>query len=144
MTRAGRWVGLCASWALAGALLTGCGAADPEIELSPLSARLAQIDQSLAAQRFEQARRDLTALAAAVKGARSDGELSATRSDEILDAIVALRASLPAPTPAASPTPTPTPTPTRPTGTTGGVEQPGEPKDAGPEKGKGKGKGRKP
>jgi len=108
MTGLRRWVPV----ALAAVLLAGCGAADPSVELSPLSARLAQIDQSLAAQRFEQARRDLAALATATKAARADGELSATRADAILDAIIALRATLPVPAPAATPTPTSQPTAT--------------------------------
>lgn len=126
--------------ALVAALVTGCGSTDTTVELSPLSARLAQIDQSLASQRFEQARRDLAALATATKNARADGELSSTSADRILDAIIALRATLPVPAPAATPTPTPTPTPvTRPSTTSQTPEKTDGPKKKPGGKGKPKG-----
>lgn len=118
-----RWRSGFVPFALVAVIASGCGAAEPTIEVTPLSARLAQIDQSLAAQRFEQARRDLAALAAETKAARANGELASARADAILDAIVALRATLPAPTPTTpttAPTPTPEPAPvapTRPNGT---------------------------
>ncbi len=133
---------------------TGCGAEESTVEVSPLSARLAQIDESLASKRFEQARRDLAALAAATKASRSAGEVSATRADAILDAIIALRTTLPTPKPAPAPKPTPTPTPTptvaappaqpsAPTTTTTTTTKPDGDQGSGG-KGKPDGKGRKP
>lgn len=92
-------------------LLTGCGSTPTPDAVTPLSVRLAQIDESLAANRFAEARRDLTALAAQTKAARDGGEISASRAGAILDAIVALRSALPAPTATPAPTPTPTTTP---------------------------------
>lgn len=96
---------------LAALLLSGCGAATPAAAASPLALRLEQIDLSLEDGRFAQARRDLSALATETKAARASGELSAARADQILAAIAALTATLPAPTPTATATPTPTPTP---------------------------------
>ncbi len=144
-----RWRNALVPISLAAVLLTGCGTADSTADVSPLSARLAQIDQSLAAKRFEQARRDLAALAAATKASRDAGELSTSRADTILDAIVALRTTLPAPATSATPKPTPTQTPTqvptqttRPTtGTTGTSGTSGTGSVAKPSGGKGKGKG---
>lgn len=121
-------------------LLTGCGGTPTPDAVTPLSVRLAQIDESLASDRFEEARRDLTALAAQTKAARDRGEISASRADAILDAIVALRSALPTPTSTAAATPTPTPTPKAP------ADTPTAPRaDDGPAgKGKGGGKGKKP
>lgn len=121
-------------------LLSGCGTTPTPDAVTPLSVRLAQIDESLAANRFEEARRDLTALAAQTKAARDGGEISASRADAILDAIVALRSALPAPPSTPAATPTPTPTPTTPATTPTAPRADDEP--AG--KGKGGGKGKKP
>jgi hypothetical protein len=118
--------------ALAAVLLTGCGDAEPEAELSPLQVRLAQIDRSLVDHRFAQVRGDLAALAADTRAARDAGDVSAVRADAILDAIIALRATLPVATPTPTPTPTPSPVATQ-QGSDGPSEKP---------KGRGKGKGR--
>lgn len=99
---------------LAALLLSGCGAATPAAAASPLALRLEQIDLSLEDGRFAQARRDLSALATETKAARASGELGAARADQILAAIAALTATLPAPTPTATATPTPTPAPVAP------------------------------
>lgn len=139
-------IGRRTTWALApvvlAVLLSGCGSTEPTVALPPLSARLAQIDEALAAKRFELARRDLAALAAETKAARAAGELSASRADQILDAIVVLRAALPVPVSAVTPTATPTPTPTPIAGAPTSAGPDAEKSPAG--KGKGAGKGRKP
>lgn len=124
-------------------VLTGCGAADPVAE-SPFATRLAQIDRSLAARHFVQARSDLSSLAAETRAARDAGDLGRASAEAILRAIAGLKATLPA----ATPTPTPTATPTvTPTATPGPVTAPAgtasEKPAKGPGKPGGKGKGNK-
>lgn len=98
--------------ALSGLLLAGCGTAVPEepaAQAAPLAARLSQVDESLAAHRFNQATNDLVALAAQTRSELAAGDLDAGAARRILAAIDAIRATLPAPP---KPTTTPAPTPT--------------------------------
>src|SRR3954465_1763867 len=95
-----------------------CGAPAPPGELGPaLRTQLTQVDQTITAGDYTQARDDLDALAAQTATARDEGRITPDQADRILAPITRLRANPPEP---ASPTPATRPAPpSEPTTNTG-------------------------
>src|SRR3954471_12206101 len=88
---------------------TACGAPAPPGELVPaLRTQLTQVDQTITAEDYTQARDDLDALAAQTATARDEGRITPDQADRLLAAITRVTVNLPEP---ASPTPATQPAP---------------------------------
>ena len=89
-------------------ILSGCGASgSPAEDVPDLAQALEQVDESLAAEDYEQAEDQLAGLVDVAERAEAEGALSSAESDDIVSAAQALVEQLPT-DPAEPPPPPPT------------------------------------
>lgn len=111
---------LAAAWMTAAVLLvaTGCGqGATPVDQVPALAQTLDQVDDAIAAEKYDSARGSIDDLVDVTVEARDGGELESGEADRILAAAARLRSALPvagstSPTdPGTLPSPSPSPSP---------------------------------
>lgn len=129
---------LGAAWMTAAVLLvaTGCGqGAAPADQVPALAQALDQVDDAIAAEKYDSARGSIDDLVDVTVEARDGGDLDPGEADRILAAAARLRSALPAADSTSTPGPSTVPSPSE------SESESDEQDDKGKGHGKGKGKG---